>query len=239
MNIRGLNTTGLRQGVIGGSTRPFTRFAVDERGALTRLARPTISIRTRTATSLGELLLNNDVMAGFYVRSVEDSHGYPAARDSSCSSLVKDGLFWSYTRKSTDEVFADVEALLKDMHIKMKPYERAFFIEHVIPLLPERFAGTSLKFHTPGYDGDPGVGYADATPSVDLAEPEIRQRLGRVHAKEDVARHFNFTDILASSVPHSPVFSCLSINAKIAALLMEPEPPQHDAAAIARALDDY
>jgi len=178
----------------------YMRFATGTKWpTIIRQTDPVISIRASVAERMRAALCDTTMLQPLYrrgiepVTSVEDfsGHSYGAGTE------VVVGLGWKYTMKSPEGTF---DAITEALGIKPTVVESGFLKDHILPILPNGFLGSSQAFFTPEYLGDPGVAYGDATRAVHRSEEEITAWLKTISPQSDIASYFGRAPYLSQSI---------------------------------------
>lgn len=178
----------------------YMRFVTSTRyPSIERQTNPVISIRTSVAERMRVALCDTAVLQPLYKRRIEhitsvenlSGHSYGAGTE------VAVGLGWKYSMKSAEGTF---DAVTRALRLTLTDVEAGFLREHILPILPAEFFGSSQLFVTPEYFGDPGVGYADATPAVHHSADEITAWLNTIAPQSDIISCFERAPYLSQSV---------------------------------------
>ncbi len=178
----------------------YMRFATNTGWpTIIRQTNPVISIRTSVAERMRCALCDMTILRPLYNRkiepitSVEDISGHSYGK----GTEVAVGLGWKYSMKSAEGAF---DTVTKALGLTLTDVESGFLREHILPILPAEFFGSSQSFVTPEYLGDPGVAYADATPAVHRSPEEITAWLNTVTIQSDIASYFRRAPYLSQSI---------------------------------------
>jgi len=165
----------------------YMRFSISANGVAARQNLPVVSVRTAIGEKMRDVLSDPANLRPLYTRKMETMVGFADFSGHGYGETPYDaGLGWKYTRKSADETLV---AISRTIGMGMTEGEDAFLRDHIIPLLPETFWGSSQDFNTPGYDDGPP--FYNETPAVNRSAEEISAWLKQISPFSDVSRFFN------------------------------------------------
>jgi hypothetical protein len=192
MNVRAADPAGTN----------YFRFSVGRQGEITRHD-SVVSIRAEFGRGLLSVLLGGNFLKSIYTRRVA-----PFVEEEDGMRPGKSGLKLIYEIISTNDCMNKIVSALPGLVRTCA--EEGFIREHIIPLLPPKFDGAGYYYHTDGYQGDPGVGYADAQPGREFTALELNEKLRKSDPLSDITTRLNSVGLQASESVKAKLYTLLS-----------------------------